>query len=186
MRNRVKRIPDEIALKAATEFVTTSISIKDLQRKYNFTGVGTLYKWIRKFGLSQPSDTELKVNDIMKKERSKTSHEQELEKKIEQLEKSINEYKALMPHVVAAKKLIEAGYKVGKGDMIGYVIVKGGSKIALRAQPYTLVKDIREIDVDYYIEHQVIPAALRILEVFGVKPDQIISGKMGKSILDFM
>ena len=102
------------------------------------------------------------------------------------LEKNINEYKALMPHVVAAKKLIEAGYKVGKGDMIGYVIVKGGSKIALRAQPYTLVKDIREIDVDYYIEHQVIPAALRILEVFGVKPDQIISGKMGKSILDFM
>ena len=65
MKNRLKRIPDEIALKAATEFVTTSISVKELQRKYNFHGVGSLYQWIRKFDLSQPSDTELKVNDGM-------------------------------------------------------------------------------------------------------------------------
>ncbi len=104
MRYRGKKIPDDVALKAATEFVTTSISIKDLQRKYNFTGVGTLYKWIRKFGLSQPSDTELKVNDIMKKERSKTSHEQELEKKIEQLEKQL-EYQKLKTH--AYEKMVE-------------------------------------------------------------------------------
>jgi len=104
MRNRVKRIPDEVALKAATEFVTTSISIKELQRKYNFRGVGTLYQWIRKFGLSQPSDTELKANDVMKKERSKTSHEQELEKKIEQLEKQL-EYQKLKAR--AYEKMVE-------------------------------------------------------------------------------
>ena len=104
MRYRVKRIPDEVALKAATEFVTTSISIKDLQRKYNFKGVGTLYQWIRKFGLSQPSDTELKTKEVMKKERSKTSHEQELEKKIEQLEKQL-EYQKLKSR--AYEKMVE-------------------------------------------------------------------------------
>jgi len=102
------------------------------------------------------------------------------------LDKSLNEYKVLTPHVAAAKQLIEAGYKVGKGDMIGYVIVKGGgAKLAYKVKPYILIKDIREIDVDYYIEKQVIPAAMRILEVLGVKESQLMEGKAGKSILDF-
>ncbi|MFP3491169.1 MAG: DNA polymerase II [Vulcanisaeta sp.] len=102
------------------------------------------------------------------------------------LDKSLNEYKVLTPHVAAAKQLIEAGYKVGKGDMVGYVIVKGGgAKLAYKVKPYILIKDIREIDVDYYIEKQVIPAAMRILEVLGVKESQLMEGKAGKSILDF-
>ncbi len=101
------------------------------------------------------------------------------------LDKNLNEYKTITPHVYAAKKLIEAGYKVRKGDTIGYVIVKGGGKLAYKAKPYILVKDIREIDVDYYIEHQVVPAALRILQVFGVREDMLLSGKRGKSILEF-
>ena len=104
MRNRVKRIPDTIALKAATEFVTTSISIKDLQRKYDFKGVGSLYHWIRKFGLSQPNEAELKTNEIMEKERSKTRHEQELEKKVKELEKQL-EYQKLKAR--AYEKMVE-------------------------------------------------------------------------------
>ncbi len=102
------------------------------------------------------------------------------------LDKNLNEYKTITPHVYAAKKLVEAGFKVSKGDTIGYVIVKtGGGKIAYRAKPYILVKDIREIDVDYYIEHQVIPAAMRILQVFGVREDALLSGKRAKSITEF-
>ncbi|GAB6943678.1 DNA-directed DNA polymerase [Vulcanisaeta sp. JCM 14467] len=102
------------------------------------------------------------------------------------LDKSLNEYKVLTPHVAAAKQLVEAGYKVGKGDMIGYVIVKGGgAKLAYKVKPYILVKDIREIDVDYYVEKQVVPAAMRILEVLGVKESQLMQGKAGKSILDY-
>ena len=104
MRYRAKRIPEEVALKAATEFVTTSISVKELQRKYNFRGAGSVYQWIRKFGLSQPCDTELKTKEVMKKERSKNNHEQELEKKIEQLEKQL-EYQKLKAR--AYKKMIE-------------------------------------------------------------------------------
>ncbi|MFP3484364.1 MAG: DNA polymerase II [Vulcanisaeta sp.] len=102
------------------------------------------------------------------------------------LDKSLSEYKVLTPHVAAAKQLIEAGYKVGKGDMIGYVIIKGGgAKLAYRVKPYILVKDIREIDVDYYIEKQIIPAAMRILEVLGVKESQLMEGRTGRSILDY-
>ncbi len=102
------------------------------------------------------------------------------------LDKSLNEYKVLTPHVAAAKQLVEAGYKVGKGDMIGYVVVKGGgAKLAYKVKPYILIKDIREVDVDYYVEKQIVPAAMRILEVLGVKESQLMEGKAGKSILDY-
>jgi transposase-like protein len=104
MRYKVKKIPEEVALKAAKEFVTTSISVKELQLKYNFTGVGTLYHWIRKFGLSQPNSTELKADKIMKSEKSKTGKEQELEKRIKDLEKQL-EYQKLKTQ--AYEKMVE-------------------------------------------------------------------------------
>jgi len=102
------------------------------------------------------------------------------------LDKSLDEYKVLTAHVHAAKKLIEHGFRISKGDVIGYVIVKSGGKIAYKAMPYILVKDIHDVDVDYYIEKQVIPAALRILKVFGIREDMLLSGKKTRSILDFM
>ena len=104
MRYKVKKIPEEVALKAAKEFVTTSISVKELQRKYNFTGVGSLYHWIRKFGFSQPNSTELKADKIMKIEKSKTGKEQELEKRIKDLEKQL-EYQKLKTQ--AYEKMVE-------------------------------------------------------------------------------
>ncbi len=102
------------------------------------------------------------------------------------LDKSLDDYKVLTPHVAAAKQLVEAGYKVGKGDMVGYVIAKGsGAKLAYRVKPYILIKDNREIDIDYYVEKQIVPAAMRILGVLGVKESQLMEGKAGKSILDY-
>ena len=83
------------------------------------------------------------------------------------LEKSLNEYKSEPPHVAAAKRAIARGYEVKKGDKVGYVIVKGGGKLSNRAWPWFLVQK-EMIDYNYYVEHQVIPAALRILGYFGV------------------
>ncbi|OYT25655.1 MAG: DNA polymerase [Thermoprotei archaeon ex4572_64] len=102
------------------------------------------------------------------------------------LDKSLSEYKVLTPHVAAAKKLIEHGYKVGKGDAVGFVITKqGGSKLAYRAKPYILIKDLNEIDINYYIEKQVLPAVMRILKVLGVREDEVLSGRRSTSILDY-
>ncbi len=102
------------------------------------------------------------------------------------LDKNLNEYKVLTPHVAAAKKLIEHGYKVGKGDTIGFVITKqGGSKLTYRAKPYILIKDLNEIDINYYIEKQILPAVMRILKVLGVREDEVLSGRRSTSILDY-
>jgi len=103
------------------------------------------------------------------------------------LTKRLEEYEADAPHVTAARKLIQAGIKVGMNDKIGYVIVKGIGKISSRAEPYMFVKSIDRIDPSYYIDHQIIPAALRILEYFGVTEAQLkrAASTPQKSLLDF-
>ncbi len=101
------------------------------------------------------------------------------------LSKKIEEYGVDAPHVVAAKRMIEAGYQVSKGDKIGYVIVRGSGKLSSRAYPYFMVKP-SDIDFNYYIDHQVIPAALRILGYFGITEKQLKATATGqKSLFDF-
>ena len=100
--------------------------------------------------------------------------------------KRLEEYEVRAPHVTAAKKLLSAGYMLTTGDKVGYIVTnKGGSSLADRAEPYIFVKDYSEIDIDYYINKQVIPAAMRILSYFGVREEQLISAKRQKSLLEF-
>ncbi|RLE56141.1 MAG: DNA polymerase II [Thermoprotei archaeon] len=101
------------------------------------------------------------------------------------LSKDLSEYKVLSAHVAAAKKLLELGYKLSVGDKVGYIVTKGSGKLAQKAKPYILVKSIDEIDVEYYIDKQIIPAAMRILGYFGIKEDQLRTGRKQKSLLEF-
>ncbi len=100
------------------------------------------------------------------------------------LSKSLEDYEVEAAHVVAARRLIEAGYRVGKGEKIGFVICKGAGKLADKAVPYILVKSPEEIDYDYYVRKQVLPAALRILEYFGVKDQQLLE-RGQRTLLEF-
>lgn len=98
--------------------------------------------------------------------------------------KRLEEYEASAPHVKAAKILIAKGMRIAIGDKIGYVIIKGSGKISDRAMPY-IYANINDIDVEYYIEHQVIPAAMRILGYFGVSERSLRGAKASKSLVDF-
>ncbi len=101
------------------------------------------------------------------------------------LTKSLDEYEVSAPHVTVARKMISLGFKVEKGDKVGYVIVRGEGSISSRALPYFMVKP-SEVDVDYYTKHQIIPAAMRILEYFGVSEKQLESvSRAGKTLFDF-
>ncbi|MEL9909059.1 MAG: DNA polymerase II [Desulfurococcus sp.] len=104
------------------------------------------------------------------------------------LTKSIEEYEAEAPHVNAARKMKRMGMKIEVGDKIGYIVVKGSGKISDRAEPYMFVKDPKLVDTMYYIDHQIIPAALRILEYFGVTDTQLkkVASTAGrKSLFDY-
>ncbi|MCD6177888.1 ribonuclease H-like domain-containing protein [bacterium] len=91
----------------------------------------------------------------------------------EQLTKPIEEYKSLSPHLACAKKMKEKGEEVEPGTIIMFVISKKGEKISDRAIPYEWAK-ISDIDINYYIYHQILPAALRILSVFDIKEQDLI------------
>ncbi len=82
-----------------------------------------------------------------------------------QLRKGIEGYKAIKsPELSAAKKAVEAGFKTRdevEHSVIGYIITKHGNSISDKAELEGMAKDY---DPEYYIDHQVIPATMRILK----------------------
>ena len=99
--------------------------------------------------------------------------------------KELEEYESATAHVSAAKKLIEAGFEVDKGDKVGYIIVKGSGRLSDKAMPYLFVDSFDQVDIEYYIKKQVVVSALRILEYFGIREDHLVSEKRQASLLDF-
>lgn len=69
------------------------------------------------------------------------------------------------PHVEAAKKLMAAGKQVGPGSLIAYIVEKGSGTISERAIPAEQFDG--KYDAQYYIENQVLPPVLRLIEVLG-------------------
>ncbi|MEM5801519.1 MAG: DNA-directed DNA polymerase [Candidatus Aenigmatarchaeota archaeon] len=86
-----------------------------------------------------------------------------------QLTSSLSSYKQIGPHVKAAMKLKQAGMQITEGMIIEYIVVKGKGSISDRAEPVELYKG--GYDPEYYINNQILPAALRVLQAFDVKED---------------
>ena len=89
MKEKVSKFPDELQLKIAQEFLYTDIGFLELKMKYNIGGNSTIYKWIRKFGLSKKDDVQIEFNQTMAKQIEKTSLEHELNIKIKKLEEAL-------------------------------------------------------------------------------------------------
>ncbi|MEM3362342.1 MAG: DNA-directed DNA polymerase [Candidatus Anstonellaceae archaeon] len=115
-----------------------------------------------------------------------------------QLTKNLEDYEAKSPELVAALKYNRRtkGEKLSRGSIIRFVITKdsyatddlfknckklkqaqskksSAANISLKAESIEYAKNY---DVDYYINHQIIPAVLRILKELGVNSDDL---KMG-------
>ncbi len=89
-----------------------------------------------------------------------------------QLKMPIESYRSIGPHVAAAKKLRAKGYAVEPGMVVAYVEAKGPGSISDRATPVEDFKEM-EYDANYYVEHQVLPAVMRIMEVLGYSEDDL-------------
>lgn len=88
------------------------------------------------------------------------------------LTKPIESYAVRAPHVEVARKLMKEGWSLTIGDKVGYVITKGPGKLFQKAKPFNQVKP-EDVDIEYYLENQIKPAAMRILEGFGVNENQL-------------
>ncbi len=113
------------------------------------------------------------------------------------LTKKPSKYEAIQAHVKAAKKAEEIGIFYPIGSKIGYIVVKGAGNVGDRAYPLEMVEsfdgenikikrregyELKKLDKEYYIEHQIIPAVMRILERFGYSDAKI---KGSQTTLDF-
>ena len=105
------------------------------------------------------------------------------------LTKPPEDYAIKAPHVEAAKILKEKGWRLRGGDKVGYVVLSGKGRLYSRVKPHVFA-DIKDVDVDYYISNQVLPAAARILVFFNATKRQLekqtTETKENRSLMDFV
>jgi DNA polymerase elongation subunit (family B) len=101
-----------------------------------------------------------------------------------QLTRPLKEYEQIGPHVSAARKALSRGRPIAQGSMISYVITKGSGSISERAEP---AEDAENYDPEYYINNQVVPAAMRVLAALGYTEDELLDeGEMQYSLDKFV
>jgi DNA polymerase, archaea type len=88
------------------------------------------------------------------------------------LTKPVGAYEVNAPHVEVAKKMAKEGWSVTAGDKVGFAITRKPGKLYQKAEPHYKVS-ADDIDYDYYINNQIVPAAERILQVLGVDRSQL-------------
>ncbi|VVB84074.1 DNA polymerase [uncultured archaeon] len=104
-----------------------------------------------------------------------------------QLTKPLDEYKAITPHVIAAKRMAEKEIPVDAGGLIEYYIAeaKQENKSKLIRDKVKLIDEEGEYDVDYYLKHQLLPAVENILQVFNVDANILVEKKKQTTLGEF-
>jgi DNA polymerase I len=80
--------------------------------------------------------------------------------------KPLSEYTVRAPHVEAARMLEERGWIVKPGDRVGYLVTKTVKTTGSRVSPYRFTS-VEQVDKEYYVKEQILPACNRVLEVIG-------------------
>ena len=105
-----------------------------------------------------------------------------------QLKKPITEYKALTPHVIAAKRMIERDMPIDMGGLIEYYIAEPspGSKSKLVRDRVKLPDEKGEYEIKYYLEKQILPAVENIFQIFGVDAKEMVESKKQDKLNQWM
>ncbi|MDZ4226831.1 MAG: DNA-directed DNA polymerase, partial [Candidatus Pacearchaeota archaeon] len=101
------------------------------------------------------------------------------------LQKPLSEYKAISPHVIAARKMQEREIPISGGNLIEYFIAETREKKKLVREKVKLPDEKGEYNIEYYLKKQILPAAENILQVFGINVNEIIEGKRQTKLGDF-
>jgi len=103
------------------------------------------------------------------------------------LKKPLSEYKAITPHVIAARKMRELGLQVGLGTLIEYYVADtiSDKKKQLVRDRVKLPSEKGEYDISYYLENQILPAVENIFQVFKINTNELIDGKKQMKLGEF-
>lgn len=125
------------------------------------------------------------LKEIIKKIKSRKIPQQDIIIRT-QLKKSISDYKAISPHVIAAKKMKELSIAINEGDLIEYYIAETSNKKSkLVREKVKLPQEQGEYNIEYYLERQILPAVENIFQVFNINVNEIIEEKKQKKLSDF-
>ncbi len=124
------------------------------------------------------------VKEVIKKIKQRKIEKENLIIKT-QLKKPLSEYKAISPHVIAAKKMQEQEIPVSQGNLIEYYIAETAGKKKLVREKVKLPEEKGEYNIEYYLERQILPAVENIFHVFGINIKEIIEGKKQMTLGDF-
>jgi len=102
-----------------------------------------------------------------------------------QLKKPLDEYKSIIPHVVAARKMKEKNLPINIGMLIEYFIAETREKKSLVRDKVKLPTEKGEYNIKYYLNNQILPAVENIFQVFNINLKEIIEGKKQMSLGDF-
>jgi len=96
------------------------------------------------------------------------------------LTRKISSYETKQAHVMAAERALTSSSRIvyEVGSKIPYVIIKGAGKTSDRAFPVDVIERSAgdeitaegrtyQVDCSYYVQHQLIPVAHRVLQLFG-------------------
>ena len=94
------------------------------------------------------------------------------------LQRNPKNYDSIGPHVAAAEKAISKGKKLEAGSMLSFIITKGRKEKESISQKAELEEYVKEGDYDsqYYIENQVLPAVIKILQELGYSREDLLTG----------
>ena len=116
------------------------------------------------------------IKETIQKLKSKEINKEELIIK-SQLKKPLHEYKAISPHVVAAKKMKERGLPIGIGSLIEFYIAEDNGKSKLVRDKAKLPEEKGDYNIKYYLEKQILPSVEQIFHIFGIEIKEVIDGK---------
>jgi DNA polymerase, archaea type len=89
------------------------------------------------------------------------------------ISREIDQYESNSPHVTIAKELIKRGETVNTKTNLHFVIVKGKGALYEKAKlPSDATLD--DLDEEYYINNQLIPATISLLSVFGYNESDLL------------
>lgn len=91
MKRKVNHFTDEFRFQVVQEYLNTGISQKELQKKYSIGGNNCINYWMHKFGTSEVTVEQINLQQAMSKEEDKTPRERNLEAKVKELEKALEQ-----------------------------------------------------------------------------------------------
>ncbi len=132
-------------------------------------------------------DPKSAIEYIKTKVKELQEHKVPLEKLVIQsiIHKTIKSYKLINPAMSAYINAKENGIILKRKEVIEYIITdKQGKSISEKARIIDLVSE-KDYDVDYYLNNQLIPSILPIIEVFNISKDELLTGKKQTGLNQF-